>query len=59
MQSGLQHVLAIKTYKELMKLYLRSTRNVIEIFCFKISILLCKLVPVLEAMLLLIHLKRT
>jgi hypothetical protein len=48
-------VLAIKTYKELMKLFLRGTCNVVEFLGFEISVFWCKLV--FEAPLLLSNLK--
>jgi hypothetical protein len=51
-----QDVFTIKTYKELMELFLRRRRNVIEVLGFEISIFWCKLV--LESPLLLENLSQ-
>jgi hypothetical protein len=49
-------VFTIKTYKELMELFLRRRSNVIEVLGFEISIFWCKLV--LESPLLLENLSQ-
>jgi hypothetical protein len=55
-QRGGQDVFTIKTYKELMELFLRRRRNVIEVLGFEISIFWRKLV--LESPLLLENLSQ-